>query len=261
MVKRRYPFSTLGLVLSLSLTATTLAQTKQPPSPSSVRLGFHLEYLSQTLSWDDNGNKSTSRLESPLAALVLQFRLNRDSSASFFLGYVSSNLDGLFFRKLPFSIDFEGGATEGFLLGAELEYGLFASRNLSIKARGQLLADLGSPKKWDIPGLAVTGNLEGKPVWMRAMVGPVLVFGREGMMRPYLHPFFHYLWGTFEMKETIQSLSGKEIKDIRGKSQFGITAGIECPVSPKLSFKGEAAVYPHGGGTDYSVMIRTLYSF
>jgi hypothetical protein len=261
MVKRRCPLSVLGLLLSLSLTTTAFAQAPRTPSPASVRLGFHLEYLSQTLSWDDIGKKSTSGLESALAAVVLQLRLSRDSSASFFLGYASSNFNGLFFRQLPFSIDFEGGAIGGFLLGAELQYSLIARRSLGIDVRGQLIADLGTQKRWDIPGLAVTGSVQGKPVWTRAMVGPVLIFGRDGSTRPYVYPFFHYLWGTFEMKETVQNLTGKETKDIRGKSQFGTAVGIELPVSPKLAFKAEAAVYLRSGGSDYSAMIKTLYSF
>jgi hypothetical protein len=248
----------LGFIVGVAASA---GAAPPPSSGSGIRLGFRLDYLTQTVSWDDNGTKLTSALDAATAAAVLQFGIGRDSTASLFVGYSSSKLNGIMFRGLPFSVDYEAGGAGGVAVGGELNLALLAGRGVSISAQTRFLAHLGSSKTWSLTGLAVTGTVSGKPTWMRALVGPVVAFGTDDGVRPYLFPFFQYVWGTFEMSESIQSLSGNENKDIRGKSLFGIAGGLELPLSPGVKLKAEAGVYPRGGGADYSATVGTMFAF
>jgi hypothetical protein len=96
---------------------------------------------------------------------------------------------------------------------------------------------------------------------MRASIGPLFIYKSSKNFSPYLYPSFDYLWGTFEMKETIQSLQGQEKKEIKAKSPFGIAAGAKVISSAKLTINAEVGVYPYNGGVDYSAMIVALFSF
>jgi hypothetical protein len=248
-------------VLIFSLAQLAIAQPRPTPSLSSAfTAGLRFDYFSRTISWDDD--KATSKLTSYFGSLVLEYKIQPGFSLAALLGYSSSTFDGLVFRKLPLSIDFdEGGGINGLIWGGEINKILLSKESLDIEAFGQFLAYLGSKKEWAIPGLAVSGTIEGKPSWMRACVGPVFTYRGWENFSIYLYPSFDYLWGTFEMKETIQTLGGKEDKEIKGKSQFGISLGANFDLSANFSFKGEAGVYPYKDGMDYSVMIKALFSF
>jgi hypothetical protein len=260
MLTRLRRFAALGILVGAA--ATTLpAQPASPPSGSGTRLGFRLDYLTQTVSWDNGTGKSTSGLNSALAAAVLQLGIGRSSTASLIAGYATTELNGLLFRQLPLSVDFEAGGVGGLVLGAELNLGIISERRVSLSAQAQFMAQLGLSKTWSIPGLAVAGSLEGSPTWMRAMVGPLIVFGAEDRVRPYLFPFFQYVWGTFALKESVETLSGTESKDVRGKSLFGVAGGLELPLSPGIRIKAEGGVYPRSGGADYSATIKTMFAF
>ncbi|OGD17904.1 MAG: hypothetical protein A2W03_17910 [Candidatus Aminicenantes bacterium RBG_16_63_16] len=259
MIKRRR-LPVIAVIIVLAAAAAAAQPNTERPG-SGMRLGLRVDYFSQAVSWEDTGGESTSDLNSALAAAVLQFRFGRDSEASFFVGYGASDINGLTFRALPFSVDYQAGAGGGLALGTEFDFALAAGRRARVGLQGDVTAFLGSSRKWDIPGLAVAGSLEGKPTWVRARVGPVLAFGSETQIRPYLFPFFHYVWGNFEMSEAIESLSGKEKKDLRGKSLFGVAGGLDIPLSPGVKLRAEAGVYPRSGGAGYSATLATMFSF
>ncbi len=250
----------LSVILFLALAPAAAAQPREAPGPG-LRLGLRVDYFSQAVSWDDRGGESTSDLNAALAAAALQFRLGRDSWVSLLVGYGSSDVSGLMFRGLPFSIDYQAGAGGGLGLGGEFDLTMVTGRRFRLSAQGEVIAFLGSSRKWDIPGLAVAGTLEGKPTWVRARVGPMLAFGDGSQMRPYIFPFFHYLGGSFEMRESIESLSGKESKDLRGRSAFGVAAGLDIPFSRGAKIRAEAGAYPRSGGAGYSATVATMFSF
>jgi len=259
ITRRRLP--ALSIILFLAAAAAAAAQSRTEAPGAGMRLGLRVDYFSQAVSWDDPSGTSTSDLNSALAAAVLQFRLGRDSSASFFAGYGTSDIGGLMFRALPFSIDYQAGAGGGLALGGEFDFALAAGPRVRVSAQGEVTAFLGSSRTWDIPGLAVAGSLEGKSTWLRARLGPVLAFGGETQVKPYLFPFFHYIWGNFEMRESIESLSGQEKKDLRSKSLFGVAGGLDIPLSPGVKLRAEAGVYPRSGGAGYSATVETMFSF
>jgi hypothetical protein len=257
---KRYPryLTVLFLALFFCLAPLALGQAGSSSSPFSFKPGLRFDYFSRTISWDDN--QATSELTSYFGSLVLEFEFGPRFSLAALIGYSSSNLDGLIFRHLPVSIDFNGGGMTGIILGGEIKASLVSGGGFDIAAFGQLLADLGSRKEWTIPGLVVSGTTAGTPTWMRASVGPLFTYKGWKDFSPYLFPSFDYLRGTFEMKETIQSLEGNEKKEIKGKSLFGIALGADFAATPKFTIKAEAGAYPYSGGLDYAVMLKALFS-
>jgi hypothetical protein len=257
---KRCPCCLTVLFLALIFCLAQLApgQTGSNSLSSSFKPGLRFDYFSRTIRWDDN--QATSELTSYFGSLVLEYEFGPGYSLAALIGYSSSTLDGLIFRKLPLSIDFKGGGITGIILGGEIKASLLSGGSLDIGAFGQFLAYLGSKKEWTIPGLVVSGAIEGKPIWMRASVGPVFTYRGWKNFSPYLYPSFDYLWGTFEMKETIQTLEGNEKKEIKGKSLSGIALGADFAAARNFSIKVEAGAYPYNGGVDYSVMIKALFS-
>jgi hypothetical protein len=251
----------LFLAFFIGLTLSAPAQTPPASSRSAFKTGLRFEYLSQTIGWTENDQKTTSKLTSLLASAVLGYEIRPGFSLTALVGYASSTFDGLRFRELPFSIDFQGGGIGGLILGGELYKVFYSGGQFDVAGFGQFLAYLGSSRKWDIPDLAVEGTVEAKPSWKRASGGPVVIFRGWRGISPYLYPSYRYLWGTFEMKETVQELEGTEKKDIKGKSQFGLALGTDLELSTGLLIKGEAGYYPYKNNTDFSVMIKTVFSF
>jgi len=248
----------LALFFCMSLVAAAQPRPKSSSS-SPFKLGLRFDYFSRTISWDDD--KATSELTSYFGSLVLEYKFLPGFSLAALVGYSSSTLDGLIFRNLPLSIDFEGGGINGLIWGGEINKSLLSGGSLGIDIFGQFLAYLGTKKEWTIPGLAVSGTIEGKPSWMRASVGPVFTYRGWKNFSPYLYPNVDYLWGKFEMKETVETLNGKENKEIKGKSLFGIAFGADFDLSAKFRFKAEAGVFPYKDSVDYSVMLKALFSF
>jgi hypothetical protein len=202
----------------------------------------------------------TSKMSFWLAGFVLEYRLQPGFAVAARVGYTSTSFEGLAFRRLPLSVELEAGGMSGLLLGAEVEKSLYSRESYSLDIVGQFLASLGFNKKWAIPGLAVEGSVQGKPTWMRASLGPVLTYRGWAGVVPFLYPRFDYLWGKFKLDENIQELQGSEEKDVKGKAKFGIGLGADFQISTRLHLRGEAALYPRGGGTDYSFMVRTLFA-
>lgn len=246
------------LLLFFSVAQISLAQTPQKPPSSPFKVGLRFEYFSRTIGWDED---QTSPMTALLPSLALAYEISPGFSLTGLVGYSVSTFDGLVFRELPFSIDFEGGYLGGFLLGAELDWKFLSGGALEFGVFGQFLADLGVKKTWDIPGLAVSGTLEGKATWMRAALGPLITYTGWESFSAYIFPSFNYLWGTFSMEETVESLSKKENKEIKGKSQFGIALGTIFELSERIHLKGEAGLYPYKNGFDYSATLQALISF
>jgi hypothetical protein len=249
----------LFLLLFLAQLRAAVAQAG-PGSGSSLSFkpGLRFDYISRTLSGDDG--QSTSQLTSYFGAIVIGLQSRAGFWLAGLVGYSSSTFDGLSFRDLPLSVEYEGGGTKGLIVGGEINAGLLSAGSLAVDAFGQFLACLGTRAESSLPGLAVPGTVEGKPTWMHASIGPVFSYRGRGGFYPYLYPSFDYLWGTYEMNETIETLTGTENKKIKSKSLFGVAVGAALDVSPSLSLKGEAGLYPYQGGTDYSVTVKALFS-
>jgi hypothetical protein len=253
----------LILVVLFSLTPPAVGQARPDTGSSGFRAGLSLGYLSRTLDSNEEVQDVIPKMTSLLAGLILEYELQPGFSLSAHVGYSLSTFDGLVFRRLPYSleIDADSGSMGGILLGAEVEKSVLGGTAFGVDIRGQFFASLGLNKEWKIPGLAVDGSAKGKPIWMKASAGPVLTYrGWEGVT-PFLYPRFDYLWGSFELAQTVQDLKGDEKKDVKGKGQFGLGLGADFELSSWLRFRGEAGLYPRRGGTDYSFVIQTLFAF
>lgn len=216
-----------------------------------------LEYFSRTIGWDET---QTSKLKSFLVMAATQFELVAGLELGILAGYSSSNFDGLFFRKLPFSIEFEGGGISGYLLGAELQK-RFALKTFELGLSGQFLSYLGTEQEWKIPGLNVEGKIKSHPAWYRIVAGPALAYKGIDYFSPYISVTFNKLWGSFEMRQNIQTLTGLEKKSISGKSLFGVSLGAAYEFTDFFSFQGEAGFLPYSGGVDTAFKARAVFIF
>ncbi|MBN2408325.1 MAG: hypothetical protein JXE07_01200 [Candidatus Aminicenantes bacterium] len=260
---KHHPICLSALVLAVFLAAPpwTFGQSRPPSDASSFRPGLEFEYGSRTVGWTENGQDATSRASFWTAGLVLEYRIRTVFSVAARVGYSSTSFDALTFRQLPLSIELETGGMGGLLLGAEVEKSITSGEAYSLDLAGQFLASLGFNKKWDVPGLAVEGTVEGKSTWMRAVFGPIIAFrGWPGIV-PFLFPRLDYFWGQFKLDESVQELQGSEQKDLKGKAIFGLALGADLELSERLFLRCEGAVYPREGGTDFSLRVRTLYAF
>jgi hypothetical protein len=255
--------SALISVILCALGSQAIGQARPGLESSGFQAGLSLGYLSRTLDLDEEVKDVIPKMTALLASFVLEYKFQPGSFLAAHVGYSLSTFDGLAFRQLPYSllIDTDSGSMGGILLGAEAEKSLLRGGSLEVGIRGQFSASLGLNREWKISGLAVEGSATGKPVWMKASVGPSLGYrGWEGVAL-FLYPHYDYLWGSFELGQAVQDLEGNEKKDIKGKSRFGLGIGADFKLSSSLGLRAEGGLYPRRSGTDYSFMIKTLYNF
>jgi hypothetical protein len=238
-------------------------QAHSASGSSGLRAGLSLGYFSRAIELDEEVEDVIPKMTSLLASLVLQYEFRPGFSVAAHVGYSSSTFDGLTFRGLPYSIifDSEAGGISGLLAGAEVEVSVLEGAAIGVEILGQFFASLGLNKEWEIPGLAVEGSVKGKPIWMKASVGPVLTLRSLGGFTPFVYPRFDYLWGNFELEQTVQDLTGSEQLDFKGKSRFGVGLGADFDLSASLRIRGEAGLYPRRGGADFSFTVQTLLEF
>ena len=235
------------------------------PSGLHMKPGFHFEYLNRTLTWD--GDAYTSTLVLPTGYVSLDFEVVRGFSVGLLAGYSLSNFDGLVFRQLPFSLDYEAGANAGFVLGAQVQKSLVASGFWEITAEAQFLAALGSTQVFTIDQLNTSGSFDAKGTWMHVQAGPTVIYRGFELFSPYVGVAYDKLWGTFTVNETIGNLTGSEAKSIAGKGAVAVTVGTIYEPSPNFSLKLAAVLVPHtkdtgtGLAMDLGGTVRAVFSF
>jgi hypothetical protein len=165
------------------------------------------------------------------------------------------------FRELPFSVELDVGGIGGYLFGGEIKKNLISQGNFEIGLLGQFAFCLGVKNEWEIGGLNISGKVEGNPTWMRAVAGPLLTYQRLNYFYPYLFLSFNYLWGTFEMDETVQTLKGNEKKKFSGEALFGISLGAIYELTDTFKLRGEVSIFPYSKGIDFGFMINVAYAF
>ncbi|MFC2163871.1 hypothetical protein ACFLT2_02595 [Acidobacteriota bacterium] len=259
MKKRYVGFGILILLFGISCLSYAQTESEGLPNQMTFGAGVGFEYFNRTISWDDG------ELTSPLKTLMLT--LNADIeiidglTLGAIVGYASSNMDALMFRELPISLELNSGSISGFALGAEAEFVFYRTYDFALSAIGQFLYYSGGTKEWDIPGLSVEGKAKGKPKWSRGIIG--LSFEYTGMdyFFPYASLSYTPLWGSFEMDESIDGLTGTEKKDIKGKGKFAIGLGGLYEISDSIGLKAEIDILPYSGGVDLGILVRIRYEF
>jgi hypothetical protein len=249
----------------LALVPAGLRAQNDAPAGVHMKPGFNFEYLSRTLIWDNDAYTST--LIMPTGYFSLDFEIVRGFTFGVLAGYTLSNFDGLVFRQLPFSLDYEAGANNGFVLGAQLQKSLATSGFWEITAEAQFLASLGSTQTFTIGQLNTSGTFDAKGTWMHVQVGPTVIYRGFELFSPYVGVAYDKLWGAFTINETIGNLTGSEAKSIAGKGAVAVTLGTIYEPSPNFSLKVAGTLIPHSKATgqglalDLGGTVRAVFSF
>lgn len=251
----------LVILFTLNLTCLSLAQYEPWDKTQKIglkpSLGF--EYLSRTINWDEK--KYNSTLKSYLFSLSMEFEIKGGFILNLLVGYSSSNYEEMTFRQLPFSVALGTEGIGGYLFGGEIEKRIFSQKDFEIGLFGQFLYSLGVKKKWQITELNVVGTVEGRPQWMKAVVGPVFRYTGFDYLYPYLLINYNNFRGKFKMDEKVQDLEGSENKKFYGDGNFGIYVGTIYEVSESLNLKGEVNFIPFREKIDLGFMVKASYIF
>ena len=234
------------------------------PAGIRVRPSLGIEHFSRTISWDEGA--STSTLIVSMAALRVEAEFQTAGRLGFFAGYGFSNYDGLIFRQLPFSLEYQAGNIGSLIWGADLEGRILSLGDYEIGIAAQFTMSLGRTKEFAIPGLNASGSLDGKGSWSRILAGPVIRYTGYEKFTPFFSVSYNRMWGTFTMNESIGELSGFEEKKIAGKGSIGFTIGTVYEPSAAFKLKAEITAVPfkklEGGlDTDYGASIKAIVSF
>ncbi len=248
------------LLFFFSLTLSIRAQTAAEPAPWTIkfRLGLEGESFRRQITTDEQ--ETTSPLNGYFGLLRLEGVAAGDFTFSLLAGYSSSNFNSLVFRRLPFSVAFEGGGLGGILFGGEVSK-IFAFSSFGVGGRVRFLAYQGREKKWIIPDLAVEGELKSIPNWQQLSLGPIFNYTGYQYLTPFVSVQYHRLWGKFTMRQIIENLTGEETKEIKAKAFLGISAGSSITLSSRFSLRGEVTLFPVKDGLDYSFNVAGIFSF
>jgi hypothetical protein len=265
MPRKRFSTAAGLSLLALVLLGPVSGRAQDVESGPRIKLGLGLEYFSRTLAWD-SGTRS-SVMTAALGCLRLEYEIQKGFTLAAFLGYGFSNFNGLVFRGLPFSLDYEAGAGGGFLGGVEAEKSLFSAGDFEIGIQAQYVLSLGGTKSLTIDELNQAGTAGGQATWMRVQAGPMIRYLGYQDLTPYLTITYNRLWGTYTMNETVLELVGTEEKKIASAGNFGAAFGILYEPFPNFSLKGEVAAVPYskiaatGLGFDFGGSLKATLSF
>jgi hypothetical protein len=271
-MQRQRPSLVLGVaLLGLALAAPDPLRSQEEGISLRFKPAFHFEYFSRTIGWDadpiSGEDLYSSKLQMPLGLFSLGIEFQEGFSIGLLAGYGFSNFNGLVFRQLPFSIDYEADSIGAFLIGAEINKTMLSSGFFEMGAVVRYVLYLGSTKNFTIDQLNENGTFDVKGTWMRLQAGPIFYYRGYENLSPFLSVTFDKLWGTFTMNETIKDLIGSEKKKISGKGIFGISLGTIFEPSAYLSLKVEGTIIPFykgsglGWGVDYGASLRAALSF
>jgi hypothetical protein len=255
-----------ALVLAaLALVGPAALRAQDTESGTKMKIGLGLEYFSRTLNWD-NGTRS-SPMTAAFGVARLDVEIRKGFTLGACLGYGFSNFNGLVFRSLPFSLDYEAGSAGGFLAGIEAEANLFKAGDVEIGILGRYVLSLGGTKTLTIADLNKSATADAKAVWMRVQAGPVVRYTGNQGFTPYLAVMVDRLWGTFTMNEIVQELTGTEDKKIAGAGSIGAAFGIIYEPFANLSLRGEIGAIPYqkivgsGLGFDLGGSLKAVLAF
>lgn len=265
-MRQRHKGIFLFLLCALLFMPTVIrAQEEDVVFRPGLQTGFHVEVFSRTLTWDEGGR--SSRIVAPLAAFSVAYKFRPGLSLGVLAGYSLPNWNGLVFRGLPFSIDYEAGSIGGFLLGAEIDASLFKTGYWELTASARYSASLGGAKTLPISGLAVDGALDMQGTWMRIQAGPVLTYRGFELFSPFFSLAYDHFWGRFEMTETVEDLIGTERKTVSGAGNIAASFGTIFKPSSFFYLKIAGTLIPFkkigsgGWGLDFGGSLRAVLSF
>lgn len=231
------------LILGAAVLAGPAAAAAQEPAPFyRIHAGIEAEAGSRMVVWDKDAGSSF--LKSIRGRIRFGLELSGGASFSLLAGGGAENWNGLIFRHLPFSVDYEAGSRGAIVLGAEMEVPLFRPGDWEIGAAVQALFSLGLKGEWTSEALQQPARLSGRASGTAVRLGPTLAYRGFETFTPIASVFYDGLWSSFTMEETIGSLSGSEKKKINGRGSVGASLGMIIEPSASFRLKAEGFLIP-----------------
>jgi len=248
-----------AVVLALAA-APAFGQTSQTGLfGSSFKSNLAAEYLTRRVSWDEATRDSG--FKALLAGLKFDVEFGGILTLSVLGGLSLSDFQGLTFRELPIALEYDAGVVQGIYLGGEIKAKLLSSPAIEMDVWGRYVTSLGTTKTWPLEGYGVAGEAVGKPDWSLAEVGPRLIYAGFQNAAPYLIVTANWLWGNFEMDETLGELKGNEVKKVTGLGRVRAALGTTLDLGRRVAVWGEAGLIPRSGGVDWNVRGALRFSF
>jgi hypothetical protein len=256
----------LGLLALGTILIPPAAAQAQDAEPAGVRLrpSLGFEYFSRTVLWDEDASAST--LTAALAFLRAELEFRPGGRIGLFAGYSFSNYNGLIFRGLPFSVDYQAGTIGSLVWGGDFEERFATLGDVEIGVQAQFMMSLARTKDFEMPSLNVTSSLEGKGTWSRILAGPVVRYTGYENFTPYLCVSYNRTWGTFTMTEAVGELGGTEEKKILARGPVAVVIGTVFEPLTMIKIKAQLTAVPFrklAGGleTDYTASATAVFSF
>jgi len=225
----------------------------------STSVGLDAGALSRTIRWGDDAQQS--RMKAFALALTGRFEFPFGLDLDVFAGLSLSDFKGMLFENLPISIEYQPGTASGILLGGEARKSLFVSGDFETEAGVRFVTSIGMKKTWPMEGFAVAGEAAGKPNWSQITVGPRVAYRGFERFVPYAGLSLSWLWGNFELAETMGDLQGTDLKKIKQKNLMRISLGGDYSLNSRVRVRGEAGWLPGSGGGDWDASLGLLFGF
>jgi len=229
-----------------------------------IQAGVGADVFSRSVVWDDKTGSSI--LNAALGTIRIGLELPGGASFALLAGYGRNNWNGLVFRELPFSIDYEAGALGAILLGTDMEVPLFKPGKWEIGASGRFLFSFGLGGEWTLTDLQQIGTFNGRADALMIQAGPTIAYRGFETFTPFAAVFYNGLWAAFTMEENVNPLVGSEEKKIRGQGTVGASVGMTIEPSPAFRLRAEGFLIPCQqleGGLKFNVgaSLRTIFLF
>ena len=217
------------------------------------------EYFQRTIVWDDSDE--TGKLKSSLFTFRPALEFNQRISLVGIVGYTLSDHGSVFCRELPLSIELDAGSVGGWIFGGELAAMLVETGDFEIGVRGEYVSYKGKEQVFEIPGLAVDGELLTQAKWQRAHAGLQFTYVRYAYIFPYLRIAYEDLWGRLAVQQDILDLTGSQERTLKSRGKFNAVLGLDYEPLDRWIIKGELSIIPNSSTVDWGVMASLSYAF
>ena len=128
----------LGIVFPVPGMAGLFDRTK-------ISAGLGAEFLSRSLK-----NADSPRLNSTLGTLAVEFNFPSGLDIGLFAGLDRATFNGMTFEELPFSLEYQGGSTSGWIFGGEIRKGFIEFGDFEIGGRRPGVFSSGMDKSYKV---------------------------------------------------------------------------------------------------------------
>jgi len=231
-----------GFILAALAAGPPLAAAQDAVPPVRILVGVGGGFLSHAIAWDEK--TGSSLLDTGYGTIRVGVEFPQKASISLLAGYGGCGWNGLIFRALPVSVDYQAGAIGAIFLGAEIQMPLAKPGDWEIGLGARYLFSIGSTGDWTMTELNQVGTFDGRADWMWVQAGPTLTYRGFETFSPYASVFYERLWGTFTMNENINPLTGTEEKKIKGQGVIGAALGMIIEPGDSFRIKAEGSLIP-----------------